>query len=233
MPVKDAPRIFLGYARDDQEAADWIRRALVKEGVEVWSDQDLNAGDDLFAGVQKEINEADVVLLMLSKTALRSPWLWHETAAAVAAQVSESHQKRVIPVLLDRQAELPPLLERFNYLDLTDPETREQGIERLVEAIKQGPPQLGVRERLDLEEQLLSGETAALRAKEDNFRVWMESKEERVHLAFRMSLAITMTVVLLLAGLVLLGLLDDLPATAVGALIGALAATFSLLLRSR
>lgn len=67
MPVKDAPRIFLGYARDDQEAADWIRRALVKEGVDVWSDQDLNAGDDLFAGVQKEINEADVVLLMLSK----------------------------------------------------------------------------------------------------------------------------------------------------------------------
>ena len=126
-------RVFLSHRAAEREFAEQIRVALERSGFYVWSDEEIRPGDSLPGSLGTALKSADAVVLLLAGGSSQGPWVSLELGTAIAMG------KRVIPVLVEPGAEVPVLLEGIQYLDLSDPSTREREIERLAAAVVGSP----------------------------------------------------------------------------------------------
>jgi hypothetical protein len=92
--VTDRVDVFVSYAREDRAFAAMIGRGLEQQGLSVWSDREILAGHDFTHEISRALQQASVVVVILSGTAGRSTWLKAEVSEAL------SQRKNVIPVLL-------------------------------------------------------------------------------------------------------------------------------------
>lgn len=228
--VDNAPplrRVFLSYSSKDGVAAEEIRESLSGRGAEVWSSQDLRPGDNIAASIQQEINEADDVLILVSKSSEDSPWMDYEAAAAIAARQS-GRPKRIIPVLLDSRASPPPILSRFNYLDLSHKDQWGTELDRLTSTLDTGGPKFTLAEEAFLERQQIAAEELAL----ERARLDLELHSVRLELSLRVALTLVTvlsTVTLIVLGIVgVFGELSGPALTLLGGVAGALLTRLSL-----
>ena len=83
--------------RSDQAVADQLFRTLRPMPVEVWSDDQLRAGDDWSDVLRSRIRESDYFVLLLTPKTLESSWVHQELGAAWALG------KRIVAVVSDRR----------------------------------------------------------------------------------------------------------------------------------
>lgn len=93
-------KIFLSYARKDKKKAEALIKCLEKFGNEIWYDRKLKAGQDLVEIIDKEIKEADKVIVLFSQASMKSNWVRGETAAAFDAS-------KLVPVKIDKKVRVP------------------------------------------------------------------------------------------------------------------------------
>lgn len=124
--------VFLSYSRHDEDIAERIKDALetdvAGQPLSVWQDTDLQPGTDWRDAVDKALHEANLLVVLLSDAALKSPSVVHKINYFVA------RNKLVIPVLLDKEVEIPSNLRDINCVDAT---TRDnQAIQKVAEYTK-------------------------------------------------------------------------------------------------
>jgi adenylate cyclase len=93
-------RVFLSYARDDAEAAQSLAEGIERAGHTVWWDHHIQGGSRFASEIDRELKNADAVVVLWTKTSVDSPWVQDE-----AAEGRDSG--RLIPVMLG--ASKPPL----------------------------------------------------------------------------------------------------------------------------
>jgi adenylate cyclase len=93
-------RVFLSYAREDVESAKSLAEAISAVGHDVWWDRHLHGGSRFVAEIDRELKEADAVVVVWSETSVESAWVQDE-----AAEGRDSG--RLVPVALG--AVKPPL----------------------------------------------------------------------------------------------------------------------------
>ena len=93
-------RVFLSYARDDLDAAKSLAEALSQAGHEVWWDHHLHAGSRFAAEIDRQLKQAEAVVVLWSEISVNSAWVQDE-----AAEGRDSG--RLVPVALG--AAKPPL----------------------------------------------------------------------------------------------------------------------------
>ncbi|MFD4591478.1 MULTISPECIES: TIR domain-containing protein [Streptomyces] len=109
------PSVFLSYAVQDEPEARRLEQALGLTGIDIWTDKMLRAGDQWAQVISEALENADVILVLISPSSLASQWVTREWQFALM------RSKRVIPVLVHgaTYADLPPALAviqgiRFN-----------------------------------------------------------------------------------------------------------------------
>ena len=107
--------VFLSYSREDEPYARRLQEDLRERGIDVSSDMSLLPGARWPTALRRMIDDADVVVLITSKSSAESEWIDHEVAAAVS-RVARDQSVRLIPVLLDQRAKLSPLLSHYQYI---------------------------------------------------------------------------------------------------------------------
>ena len=113
-------RIFISYAREDAALVEDLRRGLLAHGLEVWDDvHEIALGDSILSSIDDALRNADAIVIVLSRSTQRSTWVSSEVAAAVATRVANP-ETIIIPLLLDRRADIPPLLQDTQGLALWD-----------------------------------------------------------------------------------------------------------------
>lgn len=95
--------LFFSYAHEDEELRNAleVHLAMLKRNglVRAWHDRRITAGSDLDGAISKHLEEADVILLLLSPHFLASDYCY-ETEAARALQLHAAGKAVVIPVIL-------------------------------------------------------------------------------------------------------------------------------------
>jgi TolB-like protein len=76
------PDIFLSYSREDQATARRFAEAFKREGLSVWWDQTLAAGEAYDEVTEKALREAQAVVVLWSKTSVASRWVRAEATIA-------------------------------------------------------------------------------------------------------------------------------------------------------
>lgn len=112
-------RVFISHSEGDLVFARKLRNLLAHHGTaQVFSTDDLTAGDKWEGKLRNELSAADAVLVLLTPTSVHSSWVLHEIGAAWALE------KPIIPVITRRDVldELPVALARTQVIELGDVE---------------------------------------------------------------------------------------------------------------
>ncbi len=92
--------VFISYAREDRANARALADALSAQGVQVWWDRELGAGDEFAAKIEEALDTAAAVIVLWSDAARKSYWVRDEAAVG-------RDRNRLIPLALDDRP--PPL----------------------------------------------------------------------------------------------------------------------------
>ena len=85
----EGPRVFISYSKADKPTADAICHALEEEGIRCWiAPRDLEPGLDWMDGITKAIAQVEVLVLVFSSHANRSPHVGREVALALDEEVT-------------------------------------------------------------------------------------------------------------------------------------------------
>ena len=95
--------IFCCYAREDQDLMKKLRTHLMplqrRSLIKLWSDIDINAGDEWEEEIQKHLDTAHMILLLVSPDFMASDYCY-STEMEYALQRHEKQEARVIPIIL-------------------------------------------------------------------------------------------------------------------------------------
>jgi hypothetical protein len=110
------PKIFISYAREDaRDIAIRLRDDLVAAGHDTWLDlSEIAAGASWSRDIELAIEAADLVLALLSQGSYVSDICRAEQLRALRKG------KRIVPILVQPDADRPLHLENLNYIDLSD-----------------------------------------------------------------------------------------------------------------
>ncbi|MFC2954167.1 SUMF1/EgtB/PvdO family nonheme iron enzyme [Marinicaulis aureus] len=104
--------IFISYNREDQFRARMIADALQAEGLDVWWDSNLRAGESYDEVTEKHLREAGAVVVLWSQRSVNSKWVRAE------ATVGERFSK-LVPAMIDH-CERPLRFELVQTADLVN-----------------------------------------------------------------------------------------------------------------
>jgi len=128
--------VFISHSHKDKETVRMIAADLRAQDIQVWIDDDMIAPGEVWADkLSKAIDESDAVIIILSRSTALSKWQTSEIAFAVSAQRRDV-TKRVIPVLIDHDAEIPFFLRDRVYCDLSTDENYAGNFIQLLEALR-------------------------------------------------------------------------------------------------
>ena len=134
-----APRVFVSHASEDKERfvlpfAEELRSA----GVDAWVDRwEMLPGDSLVRKIFSEgLQNADAVLVVLSRASITKPWVAEELDAAVVKRINDD--SKLIPVVLDNldvKREVPMSVRHLLLEYVPDVQDRNLTLDRVVRSI--------------------------------------------------------------------------------------------------
>lgn len=77
-----ATDIFISYSRDDRAKARLVATCLEREGFSVWWDAEIHSGESFDMVIERQLDEAKVVLVMWSPSSVKSRWVRAEASSA-------------------------------------------------------------------------------------------------------------------------------------------------------
>jgi hypothetical protein len=164
-------KIFISYNYKDREFSRHLAVALQSGGLATWiDDQELKIGDSLVERISEAIRQSDAIIIVLSKNTPNSQWQSSEIAMAVAAHKISS--KRIIPIVLDKDTDIPFFIKDRLYLDLSEFKEFDEKVAKLAKVLQSIPPasspeseQQAAIEKIQIEKELLVWEKKIFKQK--------------------------------------------------------------------
>ena len=108
--------VFLCHATRDKSFVLRIAKELERFDIRVWLDErEIRVGDSLREKIEEGLDNADYVVIALSKHSLSRPWVKKEINAAFSKEIS-IESKVILPAILD-DVSIPLLLQDKVYAD--------------------------------------------------------------------------------------------------------------------
>ncbi|MGG2199588.1 MULTISPECIES: TIR domain-containing protein [Paenibacillus] len=125
-------KVFISYSHEDKDITNRIVRELETAGHHIWLDSwRIELGDNIFEKIKEGIDNADAIIVVISKNSLNSRGVLKEFSAMALADISRG-SRRIIPVLIDKSS-VPSYLSEIKYLDLSS--NFEDGLKELIESL--------------------------------------------------------------------------------------------------
>jgi predicted nucleotide-binding protein len=110
------PRVFLSYSSQDRLAAERIATALESEGVTEPLRWELSSGDSIQRRVEEAARSSDLVVCLLSPSAVQSSWARHELTSDFRRKLDDRAVRFLPTVVAD--CRVPEALASKHYYDL-------------------------------------------------------------------------------------------------------------------
>jgi adenylate cyclase len=134
-------KVFLSYAREDIETARPLAACIGAAGHEVWWDRQIQGGSRFASEIDRELKDAEAVVVLWTKAALDSAWVQDEAAEG-------RDTGRLVPASIDGSR--PPLgFRQFHTVDLTkwnggaEPENLPDLLSAIAKTIAENSPSKG------------------------------------------------------------------------------------------
>ena len=135
-PPPVSAKLFLSYAREDEQKVEELYQELSDAGFEPWmAKKDIVAGEEWASCIREAIDDSDFFLVCLSTNSFKKRgWVQREMKQALDLwQDKLEDDIYLIPVRLE-ECKAPKSLRKFQWVNLFE----EDGWSRLVKAIQEG-----------------------------------------------------------------------------------------------
>lgn len=164
--------IFISHSATDKAIARKLADQLRDAGAVVWlDDEELLPGDSIANEITKAIQASDAMLLLVSSDHSKKRWLSAEVATAMA------QGKRILPVILNKSAELPLLLRDKLYLDLSITPDFSDAAQKIVQSLLRP---IDREKDLAIQSQRIEAERAQLEREQRQLAMQKERREVEI-----------------------------------------------------
>jgi len=126
--------IFLSYSSRDKDLAMRIATDLKSHSIKVWFDEwEIHIGNSISQKIERGLEDADFVVVLLTKHSVNSGWVQKEWQAKIGEEVAK--KKIIILPLKVEKCLIPVLLRDKRYADLD--KNYQSGIDELLNAIEE------------------------------------------------------------------------------------------------
>jgi hypothetical protein len=134
-------KVFVSHASTDAILARRVSKTLREAGFQVWDDTLMVPGENWGEKLAEALKESDAMVVLLTPDSLRSPNIGYEVGYALG---KEDYKGRLIPVIAGPIEQLPSenipwILRKFQAIHLKDQEKDEEGLKKIVQALKEAP----------------------------------------------------------------------------------------------
>ena len=144
--MPDNLKVFCSHTSIDKPLVQDIAAQLAQAGIDPWVDAwEILPGENIAAKINQGLADADAGIVFCSRQAMASDWVQNELSSLL--QLAIEQQKPLIPVMIDPDAPLPPLLQSRRYLDSTDVEGLINALYGRTGKPRVAPPRGQARER--------------------------------------------------------------------------------------
>jgi len=134
--MTEAYDVFISFVREDANFAESLSKYLIERGVQVLTDKSsVYVGESIVDAMEKAIEQAKYVLVLMSSAYFNSQWASQEWQIAMAYE-SEHNQVKLIPILLE-ECEIPLLLATKQYADFRNQSAIDRSLPELLYIIQQ------------------------------------------------------------------------------------------------
>jgi len=127
--------IFISHNHRDKAFVRQLSSDLRKEGFSVWLDEDMiSVGERWADKITEALENSDAILVVLSANSSSSEFQSSEIAYAISSQ-RKNPSTKLIPIILDKKAELPFFLKDVVYADFSTSENYRDRLEYLKKAL--------------------------------------------------------------------------------------------------
>lgn len=127
--------VFLSYSQEDKGIVDKARNILAGAGLSVFDDKvDISVGEPISSAINEALDKADEIVFFISKNTSKSEWFNRELSLAISNRFKGKNQ-RIIPVVLDTEADVPFFINDYLYLDLSKYKSPEEGLNILAQSL--------------------------------------------------------------------------------------------------
>ena len=130
------PKVFLSHASEDKArfVTEFATKLRTTKGIDVWLDEwEILPGDSIVDKIFEEgINNAQAIIVVLSKYSIDKPWVKEELNAAMVKRINAG--SKLIPIVLDN-CEVPAALRSTVWVNIQDLNDYNSAFERIVNSI--------------------------------------------------------------------------------------------------
>lgn len=161
-------KVFLSYIQKDKTFAERITKDLSGSNIQVnTAEKVTQPGDFWYEKIVNAVNEVDSFLLIISSESLKSSWINLEASLAMSLYDKKKNYK-VIPILINKDISLPPILNNINYIDFSDNSQYKENLNRLIISLKNRTVQtIGDLKLRDVYEVIKNKELESLKQQEE------------------------------------------------------------------
>jgi len=122
--------IFVSYSQTDLQWAEYLKQHLAFSDVNIYvAEHDLPAGNSLSMDIANQIKASDLFVLLWTQSSKSSNYVNQELF------VAKTEGKKILPIVLQPEIQLPQLLGDIKYLDIAkDPENQLAWLRKFVAA---------------------------------------------------------------------------------------------------
>jgi len=128
-------KIWITYALEDKEFVEKIKLFLKQSDLDILDvENEILPGDNIIVAIADAISKADLILVILSKNSSERQWFSTEIGLIISEIRKNSH-KKIIPILKEKGAAIPPFINQYQFLDLTENKDIETQLEKLLKTL--------------------------------------------------------------------------------------------------
>ena len=122
-------KIYISFSQQDIEIAKKIRNTLINERFILNIDEkNIQIGENIKQVISSEIKSSSIFIVLLSQNSIKSEFLKYEI------EYANKNNKKVLPVLLDKNITIPKELKDIKYADFTT--NSKEAMSQLIKALK-------------------------------------------------------------------------------------------------
>lgn len=126
-------KIFISFSHSDKELAMRIKNRLSEANfTNIWTDDNIELGDNFYNSLKYSVESSDIILLLLSKNSIHSQFFEYNSFEPFANQIKK--RKIILYPILIGKCNIPSDLLSYEIFDLT--KDFESGINKLIQRIR-------------------------------------------------------------------------------------------------
>lgn len=126
--------IFLSHSSRDKGIVEKFYLALTNSNFNLWFDKiDIVPGETIINRVNEGIENAQLLLLFISKNSVTSSWVHYEWQTYISNKLFEGKSIFIMPIILE-EVEMPTSLKHYKYVSLKNI-SEEDAIDEICESI--------------------------------------------------------------------------------------------------